>query len=103
MGTVVLKPGLRIEDLQKKLFSPQKNMVVEFFSGSDEPLKVAKNTLIRFWWVILFCSSEEPPATNAWVQFRVITSFKLLHRKGFSSANVPEVTQKLALLVYMII
>ena len=47
-------------------------------------------------WLTIFCSSEEPTATNAWVQFRVITSFKLLEQKGFYSANVPEVTQKLA-------
>ena len=47
--------------------------------------------------MIIFCSSEEPPATNAWVQFSVITSFKLFHRKGFNtySANVPEMTQNI--------
>ena len=49
--------------------------------------------------MIIFCSSEEPLATTAWVQFRVITSFKLLHGKGFYSAIVPEVTQKLALIL----
>ena len=46
--------------------------------------------------LVFFCSSEEPPATNALVHFRVITSFKLLHRKGFYSENVPEVTPKIA-------
>ena len=51
----------------------------------------------RFCWLITFCSSEEPPATNVWVQLTVITSFKLLHWKQFYSANVPEVTQKLAI------
>ena len=38
--------------------------------------------------MIIFCTSEEPPATNAWVQYRVITSFKLLHLKVFYIANV---------------
>ena len=72
-------------------------MVVEFFLGSDETLKVAKNYDIGFvGWS--FCSSEEPSAANACVHFRVIISFKLLHRKGLDSAKVPEVTQKLALL-----
>ena len=81
----------------KKLVCPsKKRMVVEFFSGSDETLKVANNLWFRFCWLIIFFSSEEPPATNAWVQFRVITSFKLLHRKRFYSAKFPEVTQKLA-------
>ena len=46
-------------------------MVVECFSGSDKTVKVAKNY------------------------------FKLLHQKGFYSANVPEVTQKLALMTLL--
>ena len=71
-------------------------MVVEFFSGSDKTLKVAKISDLGFVGSLFFFSSEEPPETNAWVQFRVITSFKLLQRKEFYSANVLEVTQKLA-------
>ena len=71
-------------------------MVVEFFSGSDKTLKVSKNLGFRWRWLILFCSSDEPPETNAWVKLRVITSFKLLHWKGFYRANFPEVTKKLA-------
>ena len=47
--------------------------------------------------MVIFCSSEEPPANNAWVQFRVITSFKLLHRIGFYCANVPEAAPKIAM------
>ena len=71
-------------------------MAVECFSGSDKTLKVAKIYDLGFHGNFFVVSSEEPPATNAWVQFRVITSFKLVHLKGFYSANVPEVTQKLA-------
>ena len=52
---------------------------------------------VKRCFVGIFCNREVPQATNAWVQFRAITSFKLLHGKGFYSANVPEVTQKLAL------
>ena len=44
--------------------------------------KSGKKTLFRFCWLIIFCSSEEPPATSAWMQLRFITSFKLLHRKA---------------------
>ena len=54
--------------------------------------------MIRVLLVDFFCSSEEPPATNAGVLFRVITSFKLLHQKGFYSASFPEVTNNLPFL-----
>ena len=64
--------------LPENLVFYQKNIVVEFFSGSDEAPKGAKNLLFRFCWLIIFCSSEEPLATNVLVEFRVITSFKLL-------------------------
>ena len=50
------------QDLQKIWFSLRKNMVVVFFSGSDKTLKVAKNLILRFCWLNIFCSSEEPPA-----------------------------------------
>ena len=73
--------------------------MVEVFSESDETLKVAKKKPYDLGFVgcLFFCSSDEPLlATNAWVQFRVNTYFKLLHQKEFYSANVPEVTLKLA-------
>ena len=76
-------------------FSIKKNMVVEFFFRKWWNSKSGQKLWFRFCWLIIFCSSEEPPATNAWVQFSVITSFKLLHRKGFYSANVPEMTQNI--------
>ena len=47
--------------------------------------------------VIFFCSSEELTETNVHVQLRVIPSFKFHHLQGFYGANVPGVTQKLAL------
>ena len=84
------KPELRIQDLQINFVFHQKN----FFSGSDETLKVAKKSMIQVLLVDFFCSSEEPPATNALVQLRVITSIKLLLLKRFYGANVPEVSQK---------
>ena len=40
------KPGLRINNLKK--IKIKKNMVVEFFSGIDETLKVAKNYDLGF-------------------------------------------------------
>ena len=54
-----------------------------------------KNLWFRCCWSIIFGSSEEPTETNVWVQFREIPSFKLLHWKGFYSANFPGVTEKL--------
>ena len=72
-------------------------MLVGLFSRADKTLKVATNLRFVFCLLIIFCSSEESPATNAWVQFIVITPDKLLHYKGFYNANVPEGTQKLAL------
>ena len=73
-----------------------KKKQVEKNAGSTKTLKVAKN--LWFWccWSILFCSSEEPTESNVWVQFWVIPSFKLLYKKGFYSANFPEVATKLA-------
>ena len=72
-------------------------MLLEFFPEVTKLYKRPK-TMIYVLLVDFFCcSSEKPPATNAWVQFRVITSFKLLHRKAFYSENVPEVTQKLTI------
>ena len=69
--------------------------MVEIFSGRHKTLKVAKNYDLG---VVdhFFCSSEELTETNVQVQFRVIPSLKFHNLKGFYSANVPGVTQKLA-------
>ena len=74
-------------------------LMVENFSGSHKSLKITK---IYDLGVVghVFCSSEELTKTNVQVQFRVIPSFKFHDLKGFYRANVPGVTQKLALLTF---
>ena len=89
----IFKTSSKSLGLAENLVFNQKKYVVKKNSGIDRTLKVAKNLWFWFFWLIIW-SSEESPATDAWVQFRVITFFKLLHRKGFYTANVPEVTQK---------
>ena len=88
-----LKTWAKNLGLAENLVFLKKNMVVQFFFRKWQNPKSDKNLWFRFFWLIFFCGSEEPPATNGWAQFRVLTSFKLLHWKGFYSSNVPEVTQ----------
>ena len=61
--------------LAKSLVVHQKKYGGRIFSGSDETLKVANNLWFRFCWLIIFFTSVEPPATNAWVQ-----SFRKWHK-----------------------
>ena len=42
-------------ELAEILVFHQKNMVVEFFSGSDKTLKVGKNLWFRCCWLNIFC------------------------------------------------
>ena len=81
--------------MQKIWFSIKKKYGGRIFFRKWQNPKSEKKSVI-FLLLVIFCSSEEPPAIIALVQFRVITSFKLLNKKGFYSVNVPEVMQKLA-------
>ena len=86
----------KIELAENLVFHQTKIWWQNFFLQKWQNSKAAKNLWFRFCWLIIFCSSEGQPATNGWVQLRVIPFFKCLHWQGFYNANVPEMTQKLA-------
>ena len=63
--------------LAKSLVVHQKKMVVEFFSGSDETLKVANNLWFRFCWLIIFSAvrSHQQPMHGCILESSRLSNF----------------------------